>query len=615
MARFIITTMKRPENLNQNRKGRMKLLILIIGIAIGCNANAQSVENRTPLEIASLVANRIIDQTNFSFEYVVQPIYRDAEIIDFGNLSGAEDQLVAYALTTIYSPRDQSESLEIGFSGGLKIWINDSLVFRKENQEELAFRFREKTYDLPFRFDARLKKGENKILIKSVRASASGDWKLILQSRNLGRYAEKGHELSCSLQKYAPKVSVTNWLILGAFAANNSGNRSALDFVYEPELQIQFYKTFESAGRKFSWSIPPVNIMAQNTDGGRFIDWNYHVGGFMWGLRELSVITGNDKYKGFANQWCDHILSVRPLAEYQTKVLHAVRSSNWSLAGRPMLDYTTAPTMPFLIRLNREPDFDQRGAYSAFTEATIGYVLNDQFRLENGLLAREYTTEPSVWADDMFMGLPFLLQTASYLKDQDKRAKIYDDVASQVLEFRNLLRDKETGLYKQACYASNPGIKIPFWSRGNGWVIWSVSEVLSHLPRSHPQYKNILMIYRDLVQNIVRYQDAEGYWHNLVNLSETEWESSGTAIFTMAIARGINRGWLDRKTYYPAVEKGWTALKTFIEPNGDMNGVKGGTNFSPDPEDYARTPIIKSDTHGIFPLIFACIEIHQLLNK
>jgi len=404
-------------------------------------------------------------------------------------------------------------------------------------------------------------------------------------------------------------------LTLGAFAGNEKGKFSALDFVFEPEKQIQFFKIFESAGTKFTWSIPSVNIMAQNAEGGRFIDWNYHVGGFMWGLRELSGVTGNAKYADFANQWCDYVLSIKSLAVYQTTENHAVRSSNWSLAGRPMLDYTTAPTIPFLIRLNREPYFDQRDAYSAFTKATIEYLLNDQYRLKNGLLAREYTIEPSVWADDMFMGIPFLLQTALYMSDQEMKTKIYDDVASQVLEFRNLLRDNDTGLFKQACYASKPDIKIPFWSRGNGWVIWAVSEVLTYLPKSHPEYKTILAIYQDLIKNIAKYQDDVGYWHNLINLPETEKESSGTAIFTMAIARGINRGWLDRKTYYPVVAKGWTALKTFIEPNGDMNGVKGGTNFSPNPEDYAKTPIIKSDTHGIFPLLFACIEIHQLQIK
>ncbi len=63
------------------------------------------------------------------------------------------------------------------------------------------------------------------------------------------------------------------------------------------------------------------------------------------------------------------------------------------------------------------------------------------------------------------------------------------------------------------------------------------------------------------------------------------------------------------------VEKAWIALKSFIGSDGNLYGVKGGTNFSPDPEDYARTPFVKSDTHGILPVLFCCFEMEKYFNQ
>jgi unsaturated rhamnogalacturonyl hydrolase len=110
---------------------------------------------------------------------------------------------------------------------------------------------------------------------------------------------------------------------------------------------------------------------------------------------------------------------------------------------------------------------------------------------------------------------------------------------------------------------------------------------------------------------IIKAQDKDGYWHNILDMPQTVRESSGAAIFNLCMARGINNGWLDKEEYGEILDKGWKALKTFIGQDGNLYGVKGGTNFSTDPEDYERIPFLKSDTHGVFPLLFLCIELEK----
>lgn len=598
-------------HINMKKAFVLALLFLII-----CACKAQ-IAHKGPLEIARLVADKIVDNTKFEYQYIVKPANNDAEIIDFGHTYGTAIPAVAYALSTIYSNTEQTETIEVGHTDGLKVWVNNRLAYSKSGNRDLKIAFDEKTYFLPDKFQITLNKGENKILVKSECSGADQFWQVIFQSVNMGSYGDKNRKIKYSLKKYAPDVTLSNWMILGPFENPDSTTKPAIDIIHEPERNLEFYKIYKSGNKAITWDIPRIHIIAANPGGGKFYSWSYHVGGVIWGLQRLSQITKNPKYNNYASRWGNYTLSTISLAEYQTKILHAARSVNWGIAGRPMLDYTTAPSLPFITRLVYEKQFHEREEYKQYADKIMNYVFNEQFRLPSGVFARTYTSSPSVWADDMFMGIPYMLFSAEYITNSKKKQQIYDDVANQITQFSKYLYDKDTKLFHQAAYADQPNVKIPYWSRGNGWAIWAISETLIHLPKSHKDYPAILALYRDHVAGISKTQDEGGYWRNILDLPETVRESSGTAIFTMVIARGINQGWLNRKDYSVVVEKGWKALTSFIDSDGNLDGVKGGTNFSPDPDDYAKSPILKNDTHGILPLLFACFEMdqYQLLNR
>jgi len=566
-----------------------------------------SATGMSPLQVARLVADNIVDNTRFEFEYVMQPVYPDIEVIDFGESLEHRRPTVAYALSTLFSDAEQTETVEIGRTCGVKIWVNDRLVYSQIGHRELHVKFDEKTYILPEKFEIHLQKGENKILVKAISSGTDAKQQVFLQSVNMGRYAEKGKKITCSLKKYAPKVQFANWLLLGPF--DNPGNLS--DMAFEPETATVFHQLYRSGGKTFTWDIPRIHINTDNPDGGRFYAWSYHVGNFVWGLQRLSRATGDIKYADYAARWCEYTLENMPLVEYQTRELHAVRSMNWGTAGRPMLDYATAPSIPFMTRLVDEKDFPLREKYAEYAEKIMDYLVHEQFRLPDGTLARQYTALPSVWADDMFMGLPYMLYSARYTSDSELRKRLFADAMNQIVLFNKYLFKPEAGLYMQACYPDLPQ-KIPFWSRGNGWAVWATTEVLLHAPPNDKNYKAVMEIYRKHIDGLVKVQDVDGYWHNILDMPETVREASGTAIFTLALARGINNNWLDRKKFLPTLEKAWTALLSFVGDDGNMYGVKGGTNFSPDPGDYARTPFVKSDTHGVLPLLFACMEMEAL---
>ena len=51
-------------------------------------------------------------------------------------------------------------------------------------------------------------------------------------------------------------------------------------------------------------------------------------------------------------------------------------------------------------------------------------------------------------------------------------------------------------------------------------------------------------------------------------------ETSGTGLFTYALAWGINQGLLDQAQYGPAVRRAWSALMASVQPDGKLTHVQ-----------------------------------------
>ena len=554
-----------------------RLLFFLLPIAVPAPA-------AEPLDLACRVADKVVDDTRFELEYKLRSAPSDFGCVDFGRCMDRPG--AAYALTTLRCEGDTEELFELGCTGPVRISVDDSVVYERTLPHPFAVRFGEKDYRLPESFRLRLTAGAHKLLVKTE--YRGGEHLFLLQSRNFSRYAERGRKIFCTLENYAPKLKEARWLVLGTF-------EGGLSTPLAPDTLLLFHTPYRDGGRTVAWNIPPVDIVSAPAAGGRFFEWSYHTGCFAWALQRLSAASGDPKYAAYADAWCDFSLETFPLAEHQTRRLQAVRSFNFGTAGRPMLDYVSAPAIPYITRCVESPDPPE--SYRRQAERVLHYLRHEQFRTA-GVFAREYTRLPSVWADDMFMGLPYLVY--GYRLTGDER--LLHDAAEQLVGFNRLLFDAGAGLYRQACYPSRPDIRVPYWSRGNGWALWATCEVLDALPRGSRDYRTVVAIY----------QDAEAYWRNLLDREDSDRESSGAAIFTYCLARGIVRGWLPREEFGEPLRRAWRALATFVDGQGDFNGVKGGTNFSTDPADYERIPFIRSDTHGLLPFLFAALEMERL---
>ena len=177
------------------------------------------------------------------------------------------------------------------------------------------------------------------------------------------------------------------------------------------------------------------------------------------------------------------------------------------------------------------------------------------------------TREARYWVDDIFM--------ISAVQVQAYRAtgnKIYlDRAALTVAAYLDKLQ-QPNGLFFHA--ADSPF----YWSRGNGWYAAGMAELLSELPADHPKRARIMAGYKTMMAALLKYQGADGLWHQLIDQPDAWSETSGTGMFTFAMVTGVKRGWLDAQTYGPAARKAWLGLVQHLDKDANVKDVCVGTN-------------------------------------
>lgn len=244
-----------------------------------------------------------------------------------------------------------------------------------------------------------------------------------------------------------------------------------------------------------------------------------------------------------------------------------------------------------------------------------------------------------MWLDGLFMASPFL---AHYAKVFGEPA-LFDDVANQIILMDRHSYDAKTGLHyhawdekrEQPWADKATGHSPNFWGRAQGWYAMALVDSLDFFPPTHPEVEHINEILRRVADGIVRWQDpASGLWWQVMDQGSREGnylEATASSMFVYTLAKGINRGYLPRETYLPALLKGYEGLiRDFIRPDGDTGRINltrccevaglGYTNSKGMARDgsfayYISEPVIDNDLKGTGPFILAGLEMQQLLES
>jgi len=240
-----------------------------------------------------------------------------------------------------------------------------------------------------------------------------------------------------------------------------------------------------------------------------------------------------------------------------------------------------------------------------------------------------------MWLDGIYMGSPFYAEYATLI-GQDEAEDIFDDVAKQVILCAKNTKDPITGLHfhgwdesRQQKWANKiTGCSPNFWGRAMGWFAMAIVDVLDFLPQDHQSRETILSIFKQLIDAILKYQDPEtGVWYQVVNFIGRNGnypEASASCMFAYALAKGIEKGYLD-SSYIKALERAYEGIiYRFVEEdeNGllNLNGVCMVAGLGGNPyrdgsyEYYISEPIKTNDLKGIGAFLKASAWVERLFE-
>ena len=215
------------------------------------------------------------------------------------------------------------------------------------------------------------------------------------------------------------------------------------------------------------------------------------------------------------------------------------------------------------------------------------------------------------WCDALYMA-PAIFKRLYTLTGDKKYLKF---AHKEYLDCYEHLYDKDEHLFfrdgKYLNAKDEKGGKV-FWSRGNGWVLGGLAEVLKYLPEEDKKYRPFYeQLLQEMSEKIASLQREDGYWRtNLLNADIYPMpETSGTGLFTYAIMYGINQGILPADKYLPIVRKGWDAMVKAVNTEGKV----GWTQM------VAQKPgkVVKKDTraYSVGSLLMIASELYRYLDN
>jgi rhamnogalacturonyl hydrolase YesR len=337
-----------------------------------------------------------------------------------------------------------------------------------------------------------------------------------------------------------------------------------------------------------------------------YAGWFYVNGVLNMAMVDLSNFTKDEKYINHAIQ---HITFALDNYKYfkNRETLKVKKYPYRELVNTKELDDCGAmgASVIEVYQKTNKPEF------KAYIEKAANHITKVQDRLADGTLVRTDPYPMTLWADDLYMSVPFLARMGKLTNDN----KYYDDAIRQILNFNSYLWDARRELYYHCYYTDIKRNGVAHWGRCNGWIMCAQVHLLSMLPANYSKRDSIVKNLEKQIVGVSRYQDINGLWHQLLDKNDSYPESSCTAMFVYCIAKAVNEGWIDRR-YASIALMGWDALKNnMITPDGQMKDVCVGTGIQNDLIFYYKRPAQLDDAHGIGSLIEAGIEIMKLKQK
>lgn len=460
--------------------------------------------------------------------------------------------------------------------GETVVYINKKEVFKTKGGKET--------------FDATLPLGTYDVYVKCI--CDGSDW---------------GYTLECDTVEFesAARVKGTDdvWMYIGTFVN---------DFEFPFDTASDMLHIVGEPATYWRLDAPDTFVRPYN-ENTLFGRWNYPLGVTMYGLLHTAIAIGSEDIKNYIKDHVQLCIDTLEYALWDKEQYGGATSIHNLLTSIDSLD-DCGSFASMMLEVNKYLGLRD---VKKVADYVGDYIYNHQSRLEDGTFFRKemmhHFHNMTMWADDLYMSVPFLVRYSQFTGDQ----KYLDDAANQFFGFKKRLFMPEEKIMSHVYdFKYDSKTNVP-WGRGNGWVVFSMTELLEVLPEDHPKRNDLIDFLNTLCEGYLALQDDEGMWHQVLNDHESYPETSCTSMFIYAFSRGIRFGWLKNpEKYVKAIYKAWKGIsKTSVDSNGNVYGVCRGSEFS-FIADYYKYELgwNLNDTHGTGIVMLAGIEVIRL-NK
>lgn len=387
----------------------------------------------------------------------------------------------------------------------------------------------------------------------------------------------------------------------------------AVSLIFILSFQFSSCTVTKSNGRKYSYARKFADSemkrfpKAYQLDHGKRYYFGYSQGLGTLAMLKMWKATGNKKYYRYVEEWADSLIS-----KSGDILLYNADSYN--------IDYINSGKVLFDI-YHETKDSKYKLAMDLLIKQ-----LETHPRTSEGGYWHKLVYPHQIWLDGIYMGSPFMAQ---YGKEFDKPEWINEAINQVTLCYKRTY-DEKTGLNYHAWDESksqawaNPetGHSPNFWGRSMGWYFMATVDVLDFVPENHPGRPELIKILNNLTEAVSKYQTKNGLWYQVLDKGDKAGnyeEASVSAMFMYAIAKSVNKGYIDKK-YKTIAEKAFNGISSrLIEKKEDgtlsltkccaVAGLGGNPYRDGSYEYYVNERIRDNDAKATGPFIMGCIEL------
>lgn len=230
-----------------------------------------------------------------------------------------------------------------------------------------------------------------------------------------------------------------------------------------------------------------------------------------------------------------------------------------------------------------------------------------------------------MWLDGIYMVEPFSVEFARTFDDP----QYFDEAVHQITLIHKHTHDPKTGLLyhgwdetKTQIWAHpERGTSPEFWGRAIGWYLMALVDCLDSLPENHVGRDKIIAILQNLAASLTTYQDSNtGLWYQVLDKGDRpdNWhETSCTAMFAYAFAKGVRKGYLDpgfrdkAETAYQGLLDRCVYLdeddRFYLTDTVSIGSLRSKADYAY----YVTTERRTNDFKGVAAFFYASLELEQ----